>query len=122
MTAGTVLAADLAEGMIVSVGDPERPGMRYACRIHRILMRRNGSVFIWGTVLHGPDEGYLAQIFSPGHVRMGVLSEHFGVCRECGGLSPCSEEAIDYEASVLLAEADPFETLMRENGIRGYSR
>ncbi|WP_454231296.1 hypothetical protein [Mycolicibacterium fortuitum] len=106
-----VMAVDLEPGVSVAVRCPN--GAMRAFSVTRVRTIRNGSVFVWGRVLHTPGIEYEHESYVriDGHIRVCVLPRHYGVCFDCGALSPCPDELTERRSERAMAEVDPFELI-----------
>ncbi|SKO15721.1 hypothetical protein [Mycobacteroides abscessus] len=96
------LAVDIPVGSLVAVS--VRGGGCVAGRIEKIIHRPNGSVF--GKFVAVPA-GWTGRVRWDGHQRVQLLPQHYGVCVECGYLTPCPRQNMEIWAAELAAQSDP---------------
>jgi len=99
------LAIDLTIGQTVAL---TLDGTAVPARITRLIPRPNGSIFADVDVFLRKVAG---RVRWDAHSRVGVLPAHYGICVECGALSPCPHQAIEEHAAQLHAESDPINAL-----------
>lgn len=96
------LAVDIPVGSVIAVA--MRDGGCVAGRIEKIIHRPNGSVF--GKFVTVPA-GWTGRVRWDGHQRVQLLPQHYGLCVECGYLSPCPRQNMEMLAAELAAQSDP---------------
>ncbi|GAB4590077.1 hypothetical protein [Nocardia sp. IFM 10818] len=99
-----MFAIDLEEDLTIAIGDDG--GSLWPGLIQRVRRRPNGTVYVWGVVASGRTAGDPWRRIFSGGMSVVVLPAHYGVCHDCGALSPCPDEIAETDVRHLMDEAD----------------
>lgn len=103
------LAVDVSVGAVFAAGLPG--GGSIPARIEEIIVGPDGSVC--GKFV-GVSTGLHGCVRWDGHERVRLLPKHYGVCVQCGCLTPCPRQEMEMLAAALAAASDPLADLELE--------